>query len=154
MTYQAGQVFSGRSSDINHDVILVGWDDRKGKNGAWLLRNSWGTSWGEDGYMWIEYGANQVGTSALWVTATALPPPIPPTPPNPPTPPGPATARIIIQIPGQPDQVLPFAVPEGVPPGMELVPAGTKAKLKDIMDSINASPKKLDEPKLRLLPTR
>ena len=44
---------------INHKVALAGWDDTiehsKGK-GAWLLRNSWGTGWGEEGYGWFAYG--------------------------------------------------------------------------------------------------
>lgn len=83
-----GQVFKGRSNDINHAVILVGWDDSKGTNGAWLLKNSWGTSFGDGGYCWIEYGANSVGYGAHWVTAVPLPtPPTPPTPPDPPVPP-------------------------------------------------------------------
>lgn len=59
-----GGVFDERSSSqINHAVTLVGWDDSKG---AWLMRNSWGTNWGEDGYMWIEYGSNSIGSYAAW----------------------------------------------------------------------------------------
>jgi C1A family cysteine protease len=45
----------------NHAIILCGWDDTKG---AWLLKNSWGTGWGEDGFMWISYGCNKVGDGA------------------------------------------------------------------------------------------
>lgn len=60
-----GGVFNERSNtQINHAVTLVGWDDSKG---AWLLRNSWGTNWGEDGYMWIEYGSNSIGSYASWL---------------------------------------------------------------------------------------
>ncbi len=86
-----GGVFKGSGSTyINHAVVLIGWDDAKG---AWLLRNSWSQGWGDGGYMWISYKANQVGTSALWVSANQLPPlppgPTPPVPPDPipPTPP-------------------------------------------------------------------
>jgi len=46
---------------VNHAIVLVGWDDSLG---AWRLRNSWGTEWGEDGYMWIAYDKAQVGYSA------------------------------------------------------------------------------------------
>jgi C1A family cysteine protease len=52
---------------VNHAVVLVGWDDSLGAAGAWRLRNSWGPDWGEDGYMWIEYGCGQVGYAACWI---------------------------------------------------------------------------------------
>jgi cathepsin L len=58
-------VFKGSgATTIDHDIILIGWDDSKE---AWLLRNSWGTTdWGDQGYCWIAYGANCVGTEAVW----------------------------------------------------------------------------------------
>ncbi len=102
-----GQVFKGRATGINHAVVVVGWDDTKGTKGAWLLRNSWGTTWCDGGYCWIEYGANSVGYGALWVSAQPGPtppvppvPPIPPVPPVPPVPPGPAPGPIAITITG------------------------------------------------------
>lgn len=61
--YTGGVFDEMASGQTNHAVSLVGWDD---KRGAWLLRNSWGNWWGEDGYMWIKYGSNQVGRSAAW----------------------------------------------------------------------------------------
>ena len=61
--YTGGVFDEMANGQTNHAVTLVGWDD---KRGAWLLRNSWGTWWGEDGYMWIKYGSNQVGRSAAW----------------------------------------------------------------------------------------
>ncbi|MCH9688399.1 MAG: hypothetical protein K0V04_43615 [Deltaproteobacteria bacterium] len=61
--YTSGVFDEGAGGQTNHAVSLVGWDD---KRGAWLLRNSWGTWWGEDGYMWIKYGSNNVGRSAAW----------------------------------------------------------------------------------------
>lgn len=63
-----GGVFSGPScSSINHGVVLVGWDDSQGTNGIWFLRNSWGPSWGEQGYMRIAYGVSYVGYAASYV---------------------------------------------------------------------------------------
>ena len=54
-------------AQINHAVALVGWDDTQGTNGVWILRNSWGPGWGEDGYMLIEYGVCKVGYAACYV---------------------------------------------------------------------------------------
>ncbi len=53
--------------DINHAVVLVGWDDDQGPNGVWFMRNSWGTDWGENGYMRMPYGCNDIGYGACYV---------------------------------------------------------------------------------------
>ncbi len=59
-------IFSSDCSDINHGIVLVGWDDNNG-DGYWILRNSWGPDWGEEGYMRIEYGTSLVGYAANYV---------------------------------------------------------------------------------------
>jgi C1A family cysteine protease len=65
----SGGIFNQNDEDanINHAVALVGWDDNQGTNGIWILRNSWGTGWGEEGYMRIEYDVCKVGYSACYV---------------------------------------------------------------------------------------
>jgi Papain family cysteine protease len=57
-----------------HHLVIVGWDDSKGEKGAWLVKNSWGETWGMvnegmPGYAWVEYGANLIGHHANWVLA-------------------------------------------------------------------------------------
>jgi len=39
-----------------HALLLVGYSDERG---AWLARNSWGETWGLDGYLWLAYGASE-----------------------------------------------------------------------------------------------
>ena len=65
--YTGGVFNSCTTGPINHGVVLIGWDDNQGSDGVWFLRNSWGTSWGEDGYMKIEYGCCDVGYAACYI---------------------------------------------------------------------------------------
>jgi len=63
-----GGVFNGcTGNELNHAVVLVGWDDNQGSGGVWFLRNSWGPTWGEGGYMRIPYGCSMVGYGAAFV---------------------------------------------------------------------------------------
>ncbi|UCD95117.1 MAG: hypothetical protein JSU69_03445 [Candidatus Zixiibacteriota bacterium] len=66
--YGGGIFNSCETGDVNHAVVLVGWDDNQGTSGVWFMRNSWGTGWGEDGgYMRIEYGCSSIGYAACFV---------------------------------------------------------------------------------------
>ncbi len=51
-------------ANTNHTVTIVGWNDEFSKDnfkytpdrdGAWLVKNSWGESWGDNGFFWISY---------------------------------------------------------------------------------------------------
>jgi predicted secreted protein len=80
----SGDIFTGpECTDVNHAIVLVGWDDNQGTDGIWILRNSWGPWWGESGYMRIEYETSLVGYSANYVIYSSTGPT--PTPTNTPT---------------------------------------------------------------------
>ncbi len=54
---------------IGHAVSLVGWDDYppEGGSGCWILRNQYGTGWGEGGYMRISYLSAYVSCRAAYL---------------------------------------------------------------------------------------
>ncbi len=62
----------------DHEVLIIGWDDNYAKenfaidcqpenDGAWLVQNSWGTSWGDEGCFWISYEDPTLSASAVFV---------------------------------------------------------------------------------------
>jgi hypothetical protein len=63
--YTGGIFNRNQTGSVNHAIVLVGWNDT---GGYWILKNSWGTSWGESGYMRIAYGCCQVGYGAAYAT--------------------------------------------------------------------------------------
>uniref|UniRef100_A0A7N4PZD2 Cathepsin O n=1 Tax=Sarcophilus harrisii TaxID=9305 RepID=A0A7N4PZD2_SARHA len=48
------------SGEANHAVLITGFD-KTGNTPYWIVRNSWGTSWGVDGYAFVKMGANICG---------------------------------------------------------------------------------------------
>eukprot|EP00887_Chlorella_sp_A99_P000091 scaffold16.g91.t1 len=56
------------STDVDHDVEVVGWGETDEGLKYWVLRNSWGTYWGELGFFRLERGVNalQIEAGDCW----------------------------------------------------------------------------------------
>lgn len=66
---QASYYYSG-SDYSNHAVAIVGWNDKYDRkkfsqrpkgDGAFIVKNSWGTDWGQEGYFYLSYYDSKVG---------------------------------------------------------------------------------------------
>jgi len=55
---------------LDHCVQAVGYD-LTASTPFWIVRNSWGADWGENGYIRLQYGANTCGLTQESTTATA-----------------------------------------------------------------------------------
>mmetsp|Transcript_40500 Transcript_40500/g.41330 ORF Transcript_40500/g.41330 Transcript_40500/m.41330 type:complete len:436 (+) Transcript_40500:143-1450(+) len=56
--------YCGEDAPVNHAVQGVGINLEDVNNQYWILRNSWNTEWGVDGYMYLEYGENKCNVSS------------------------------------------------------------------------------------------
>ena len=55
------------SATVNHAVLIVGYgSDIEYSQGMpyWIVKNSWGWGWGNEGYFYIERGVNMCGLAA------------------------------------------------------------------------------------------
>jgi len=69
--YQGGVITHGCGDDLDHCVQIVGFSETtNNKTPYWIIRNSWGTDWGLNGYLWVERGKDECGVSdeATYVT--------------------------------------------------------------------------------------
>ncbi len=50
---------------LNHGVVLVGYNDTGNDSTSyWIIKNQWGASWGDNGYIYIRFGCSGIGLEA------------------------------------------------------------------------------------------
>lgn len=52
--YQSGVITKDCGQQLDHGVLVVGYGETAHNVSYWLVKNSWGTDWGMDGYLMIE----------------------------------------------------------------------------------------------------
>ena len=74
MNYQLPEWWTGDvfrctvDNTTNHAVIIVGYDDARQ---AWLVKNSWGTTFGTGGYFYVGYGECNIESAVYYAQANA-----------------------------------------------------------------------------------
>jgi len=99
--YKSGVLTGECGTKLDHGVLAVGYGTMDGTD-YWKVKNSWGPSWGMDGYILLEKGKDKAGECGIKmqpsypVVSTApgpSPGPTPPSPPGPSPPPSPSSGH-------------------------------------------------------------
>jgi cysteine peptidase B len=68
-SYSGGIVTTCTGTQLDHGVLIVGYGIASGTN-YWIVKNSWGTGWGENGYIRLQKGTDQCGLTQMPCTVT------------------------------------------------------------------------------------
>merc|ERR1719487_1047891 len=49
---------------VDHAVVTIGWGEEDGQK-YWLIQNSWGPDWGEDGFFRMALGEDESGIESI-----------------------------------------------------------------------------------------
>jgi C1A family cysteine protease len=67
--YSSGIVTAANcGQNIDHAIQLTGYSPSQG--GYWIVRNSWGTDWGMNGFIYLQYGQDTCGITSYVAYAT------------------------------------------------------------------------------------
>jgi PKD repeat protein len=65
----SGGILTESGTNVDHAVVFVGYVDSAAAPGGgyWIVRNSWGSGWGLNGYFYLSYGSDACGTDAEYL---------------------------------------------------------------------------------------
>eukprot|EP00999_Lentomonas_sp_LEN2_P002997 NODE_853_length_1153_cov_212.752437_g811_i0.p1 GENE.NODE_853_length_1153_cov_212.752437_g811_i0~~NODE_853_length_1153_cov_212.752437_g811_i0.p1 ORF type:complete len:323 (+),score=79.77 NODE_853_length_1153_cov_212.752437_g811_i0:69-1037(+) len=63
-SYSGGIMSNCYGRQLDHSVLAVGYNDNHSPP-YWIVKNSWGTSWGENGYIRLAKGSDQCGLKTM-----------------------------------------------------------------------------------------
>ena len=74
-TYTSGILTAATcGTQVDHCVQAVGYNTGSSQGSYWIVRNSWATDWGVQGYIYLQFGANACDlTSTVTYVQTAKP---------------------------------------------------------------------------------
>jgi len=68
--YNGGVLTADQCGDnVDHAIQLTGYSPSQG--GYWIVRNSWGSDWGNNGFIYLQYGSNTCDMTSEVTAATA-----------------------------------------------------------------------------------
>jgi cathepsin C len=57
---------------VDHSVLLVGWGEENTGEKYWIIQNTWGPAWGEEGFFRMKRGSDEFGIESICETATPV----------------------------------------------------------------------------------
>jgi len=64
-SYKSGVISSGCGTNLDHGVLAVGYSG----SSYWIVKNSWGASWGDKGYVKIAMGSQESGAGVCGINS-------------------------------------------------------------------------------------
>merc|ERR1712170_235321 len=111
--YRSGVLKAMCGAQLDHGVLVVGYGTDPTGGDYWKVKNSWGSTWGMNGYVLLQRGKSGAGECGILSQPSypvvsgsgPAPGPSPPAPPSPPSPPSPSGPTHYEQPPCRSDEV-------------------------------------------------